>query len=416
MKRFFYLLAIIAAIGIVILVGYFLRYRSEVNVPPAETPFDGTLPVVVPTGPVTATSGESATATPASALAPLYKQFGLISQNPVIDYAILDDGSTVIIQPDGQITKISGGKPLILSSIVIANILQTSFSADGQKLAVLFGDSQNPEADVFDISTKSWQPLPQGIFDVAWSPKDHVLAYIMKKSGQSLIAVLDLDNSKAKSQTLLQFYADDLTLNWPGDDKIIVSERGSAFVKSSAWILDVGNKTLLPVLEDARGLQAIFEPASGASLVFTTDLGKKGGKLTLKSGDGQTRELSLLTLPSKCTFELQAVTATTTAATSTSAAKNAKTATAPLPPKVFLDCAIPRDLNQLSISSLPDAYYKKAIFTADDFYRVDVKTGELAVIFNESGRNLDASNLKISHNNLFFINRYDQKVYVMPLR
>ena len=78
-------------------------------------------------------------------------------------------------------------------------------------------------------------------------------------------------------------------------------------------------------------------------------------------------------------------------------------------------CAIPRDKNALDNNSLPDAYLKKALFTSDDFFEINVSTGEFKSVFSDDTKNLDADDVKIFNQSVFFINRYDKKVYSVAL-
>lgn len=420
MKRFFYLFTIIAAIGIVVLIGYFIRYRSEVkkgtlieedlftssqtglpSIPlPSKPPSsqEGILPPAAQTQ--TSTSSASAIVIPPGTT-PVYSQFSAIAENPIADYAIDENNNVSLIQPDGQIVKIVNKKSVILSSATVANLRQATFSPDAQKVFVIFGDLQNLQANIFDLSTQTWRPLPQGITSAAWSPDSQKIAYLIKQLGQTVLTILEND-SKSKPQEVLKFYAEDLVLSWPSKNQILLYQKPSALAEGSLWSFDIEKKTLSLIVDKEKGLETLYEPITDFKLLFVAnDYNRKGGVLKLKQKEGPSRTLSFLTLPYKCVFELKTNNSTTTQSSNI--------------PEVFLDCAIPQDTNKFSRSLLPDDYYKKAIFTSDNFYRINLISGEMKVIYSDIFQNLDAQNLKISNGQLFFVNRFDQKLYVFPL-
>ena len=74
-----------------------------------------------------------------------------------------------------------------------------------------------------------------------------------------------------------------------------------------------------------------------------------------------------------------------------------------------------RDQQTFSNARLPDEYEQKVLFTADDFYKINVANGTLTAIFNDPGQTMDATKLKAFNNALFFVNRYDQKLYAISV-
>ena len=77
----------------------------------------------------------------------------------------------------------------------------------------------------------------------------------------------------------------------------------------------------------------------------------------------------------------------------------------------FLDCAVPRDQQGLKIAQLPDEYQKNALFTSDNFYKINLADGSLFTIFDDPSIAIDATNMKVVNKTLFFVNRFDSKLY-----
>ena len=93
-----------------------------------------------------------------------------------------------------------------------------------------------------------------------------------------------------------------------------------------------------------------------------------------------------------------------------------------LPEKCFMNaskiyCAIMQNYsNTLPKPILPDDYLKKAFYSRDKIYAIDIadNSSEL-VLSDELPPAIDAVNLSLNGNNLFFINRYDNRVYNLEL-
>jgi hypothetical protein len=100
---------------------------------------------------------------------------------------------------------------------------------------------------------------------------------------------------------------------------------------------------------------------------------------------------------------------TSTAATSTAktSAKTAATST----PYLALYCGTPRSSSGFSSAHLPDDYNTMELFTSDDIYKINTATGAEQVLWSDATQNMDVSDVKFFNNALFFINRYDQKLY-----
>lgn len=129
--------------------------------------------------------------------------------------------------------------------------------------------------------------------------------------------------------------------------------------------------------------------------------------------------MTFLTLPSKCAFSYQPTTASTTTPTSSSSSTSTPSSTVTSTsqaPTAFLAlyCGIPIDPTELSIAQLPDSYDQLAFFTADAFYEINTETGAIQNIFSPT-ESIDASVLHVFNNTLFFVNRYDQKLYAISL-
>ena len=213
----------------------------------------------------------------------------------------------------------------------------------------------------------------------------------------------------------MEIRAEDLALYWIGANQIILSDKTSASYAGSVLSLDIKKKTLSTIIENNLGLQSIWNVPLGVGLVFTSKYSGGGGSVSLFDLSGvRLNGLNFITLPSKCAFFVQqqeaSIQATTTKlASATQAASGAASSTK------TLYCAVPRDQKKLGFSTLPDDYLMRALYTSDNFLAINLDTGNTTPILTDTSQALDATNLKIFNGTLFFVNRYDNKLYAISL-
>ncbi len=396
MKRLTYLLIIIAVIIVIVLVGYFLRYRAGTSNVPQGT---GSLPSVSfnKQPPVPQTNEQP----PAPAQTQIGEQkFGVLTQNQAVDYFIDEQNNAVVIQPDGKIVKIINGEVSALSSSPISELRSAEFSYDGKKILIVFG-GKNFEQSIFNVESKSWSPLPSGLESPTWSPVNYQVAYLKPLAGGAAsLETLDISKKGARPQQFLRLHNSGLSLFWLSPNQMILGEKGSSFSKGSVWSFDLKTKSLSQFIAGELGLDYAWNKKTLLGLVFKTDLSRRGGFLSLYDNLGNLlQNMAFLTLPSKCGLELSGATTTN------------KTALK------IMYCAIPKDTQVLNTSYLPDEYQKKLFYTDDQFFKINLSSGAIDEV---SGAPLnfpvDAEDLKVFNQNLFFINRLDQKLYAISLK
>lgn len=342
--------------------------------------------------------------------APLAKNFGVVANDPVLAYFVDAQNNAFIIEPDGKIGEVTNSQLAMLNSLAIQNIIGASFSYDGKKALVNFGDPQNPQTSIFDMAIKSWAPLPTGLQSPRWSPSDYRIGYTATNSnGTQTVATLDAAHPKNQPVTLTSVSAQDFSVAWLNKTQIILYEKPSAYAAGTQLLFDLQKQSFAPIAAETLGLETAWSGnnppgyTTPVGLAFSVGASQIGGRLQLVNTSGKAiQSLNFLTLPSKCMFHNESP--VTSAATGTAQA-----------PFLGLYCAVPRDQQKLSFSHLPDDYEQMSLFTSDDFYRVNVSDGSIATVFIAPSGNLDASNLTIANNTLFFVNRYDEKLYAMQL-
>lgn len=403
MKYFFYFILGILAIALLILLGYFFRYKGggSSDTAPGAT---SSSPLSFPLSPAGTPAGTPAGGAPQTSTMPVVQlspeeKFGLVSPYPVGDYFISPSGTIAIIQPDGQVIKIEAGNASVLSSTLVASLLSAAFSYDGKLILASFGEPSDLQTSVFDAARKSWRPLPAGIRGAAWAPDSNSIAYFTARGSRDVLETLDLGNSKAQPREMVSLSAYDLMPKWTVPGQIFLEGKPSALIPSSLLRFDAKKRTLSFIARDKLGLETIWDKKGARGLSFAAGANQRGGLLSLLDAQGQAlRQLSVATLPSKCVFGESTATSSAASASST-----------------MLYCAVPRDSQEFGRSQLPDAYEKRILFTEDGIRSINLQSGAQKTLWNEQSVALDATRLKIFGGRLYFINRLDQKLYSLSL-
>ncbi len=404
-KLLLYLLIAVAIVAVAAFVVYQLVYRTSNNVPvetgagqagllPGATsqPFPST-GQPLPSSSAVGTFGASGTSASSS-------QFGIISNHPTLDYFVSVANIVTLIKPDGIIESIANNETNVLSSSTVPNIINAAFSYDGKKIFIAYRAGTTTQSSVFDLAARAWTHLPNGMLSPVWSPTNYQIAYLVPSNqGSETLMTIDAGTANAKPATLTSLTMEDMALQWPNKNTVIISDRPSAFTAGSVWLFDIPSKTLSSVSYENLGAESSWN-ASGSALLFSAGSNNAGGRLMFRDAAGNQKTLSFVTLPSKCVFEPPVAAASGTAN-----------------PPVLVYCSVPSDQGTLLLARLPDEYDQNIYFTNDDFYRIDTGSGSLTRIFSSATINqtIDATRLKIFNNILFFVNRYDAKLYALVL-
>jgi hypothetical protein len=438
MKRYLYIIiGIIVAAAIVILVLFLIKNNTASPTITTSGTTTGSLPTVGTQGNGGSGASSSVAALGLSPIASgtsastssqtVVQNFGVLSQSPVLDYFIDAQNNITAVQPTGAIITIKNGQTTTVSSSTLDSIISGSFSYDGKKVVVSYGDPLNPQAGVYDVAANAWTALPKGMLSPQWSPiNNYQIAYLaVPSAGKLALATINAGNLKAGPTTLLTLNANDLTLQWPTAGEFILSDKPTSQNAGSVWAYNSSAGTLNPLIYEVPGAEGIWSRNAAIPYgltFFNNPSGQGANTLQLQafSGSLPTQPLALSTMPSKCVFntELMPVATSTAASTgvSTSASSTAKTVvvskTAPTStPYLALYCGIPRSSSGFSSAHLPDDYNTMALFTSDDIYKINTATGAEQVLWSDATQNVDVSDVKFFNHALFFVNRYDQKLY-----
>lgn len=250
---------------------------------------------------------------------------------------------------------------------------------DGSKAIVYFDTGKFV---IFDSKTKVWTELDNGISDVTFSPSGKSIAFLKPSGTDTSLYTRDITSSK-KTLTLVATLAiQDFNLIWPDANKIFLASKPSNKYNSEIWYFDLQQKTINK-FDSGIGFSALFSYPYDYGIKFISqDRSTMSVSIINKSGK-KLADLPFFTLPDKCAF-----------------AYDGKLAY----------CAIPASFNRENFV-LPDDYLKKNLYSKDAIYKIDMSSSEINKVVDSETALFDATDLKISGNSLYFINRYNNQLY-----
>jgi len=398
MKKFLYIALAILGAGAVIAAGYLLSNKNNPAGGAVSGPPGGGLPEVnLGSGGGT----QPAPGAPQAGLPQLGLKFGPVSDLSAVDYYAASDGSITFIQDDGEIKMVGGGKTDSLSPAKIEDILYGSFSYDGKKIIAASGNPEAQDINLFDTENNGWRQVSVRGTSFVWSPSDYRIAYLAKEGSSYSAYSLDTKNKSSGPQKLFSLKMLDIYVLWPSPNTILVAQKPSALVAGTVLSYDIKKKTFAVLAADKFGAEVAWGNAAGEGLLFGGNVNGQGGSLGLIDLTGvAVHGLNFLTLPTKCGFHGESKNVGVSSGTKTLTQTS-----------YFLDCAVPRDQDALRGTPLPDGYYQKSFFAADDILKISLADGTIYPVFDDQNKYIDAYDLKYAGGKIYFINRYDKKIY-----
>lgn len=309
------------------------------------------------------------------------QKLSAITDKPIFDYWHNDKTKKIYyLSTSGEIYKIGNGQNEKISQQIIEDVHSVNPSPEGNKAIIGFGYPFKTVFTVLDADSVAFQPLPTGTVSAAWDPKSNDRVAYLKNGGRGAVNLLTLTNRKSKE--LLKLAQQDLELEWVLPNLIYLKEKPSAETFNSVLALDINKLTLKTIVKEEPGLIIKWAPDGNRGLKFNAF----GLSNLLSLIDAQNKlllRLDFITLPSKCTLG------------------NSRGY-----------CAVPRNIPPRT--QWPDDYLKRKIYTQDDVYSLNFDTGASEKVFSAADP-LDIDRISFRNNELYFINRYDNKLYRLGL-
>jgi hypothetical protein len=275
----------------------------------------------------------------------------------------------------------------MVSDRTFENLQKIEADKDGLNVIVKYGSLTSSQLELFSLVSKIWQPL-NNVSAATFSPDGTKIAYLeIGAKLTSNLTVRDLVGKKKQTTKIFSLMQKDFDLKWFDNDKIILVQKPSYLYGSEFFSIDIKNKTINPFIS-GNGLMLNWAKNNGEfGLKFESDIKGANGKLSLIDKSGTNRaDMGFSTLPDKCSIGLA---------------------------KIY--CAIPQSYTSFQAPKLPDDYLKRAAYSTDAIYEIDINQNTFSGIYTEAEPALDAEHFTPFDSQLLFVNRYDNKVYGLSL-
>lgn len=252
------------------------------------------------------------------------------------------------------------------------------FTLPGQKTTPrLVPISEGPVAQAAE------NPKP-GTKSAVFSPDAKKIAYYISDLKNNSLFISDTDGKNQK--TLIKALSlRDIILSWPKTNQIALISRPSGLATGGLWLFDIGASKLTKVISDLPGLEAVFSPDGDNFIYSFVDQNGQNPILAVYKNGASKNISNISTLIDKCAWSGDSIN---------------------------IYCAIPKSWPDSAV--LPDDYYKNALSTIDNIWKINTETGAKNIIFENMG---DISNIAISGggDSLIFILRNNGFLYKLDL-
>jgi hypothetical protein len=389
---------VIAAFALALVAGSLVVYNIFFA---QKTPSDnsstsnGALPSNEETITATPTISGGATIIPQKTVSPSSLKIKPISQEKIYGATIGVDGKTVkyFSRSSGHIfeSDFDGVGLKEISSVTLQGLVKAIWSPDKEMVIGVFSDNETIKKYYYNYANNQTALLNSNIGYIGWSPDSKKIAYQFTSaaSEERTISIADPDGANWKN--IFKTRLDDLIIEWPTKEKISLRTQVSGLAQGLLYVVDSASGDFTRILSDIYGLNVKWSPKADKILYSKTSNYGKNPTLMLADEKGAlTKELKLTSLVDKCVW-----------------GKDDRT--------IF--CGLPQEMTPNA--TWPDDYYKGLVALKDDFYKINLETGEKTKILGSTNEfSYDAQDLFLSpkEDYLFFTNRSNGLLYSLKLQ
>ncbi len=317
-----------------------------------------------------------------------------LSNEPAVAYWA--DGSLeniFYLSLDGRIFKTNPDGEEVIGGQVMGDVKVGEFSADGKFVSAEFSNLGISKWNVFDLENKKWIILHSAITSVAFSNDGKKITYLQNNlKGYSDLFTNDTANFKngvadfiKKQIKILSLNQEDFNVKWLSSNKILLVPKMLTEAEMEIWSVDLKTKNTVR-FSAGNGLIFSFSKLGDLGIEFNTNSDKP--KLSLIDGNGtRLADFGFYTFPQKCFIAGRA--------------------------NIF--CAVPRDQAAFNRVKFVDDYFKRGVFSKDDFVQLDLNGNKLETVVFGDNQSIDAHFISFYGNKFLFINRYDNRLYSLAL-
>ncbi len=310
-----------------------------------------------------------------------------LSDEAVFDYWANSSGEASYMTPNGNVFLAKPAADTNVSQESVETPIRLIPNSDGTRALVSFGNPLAPSWRLFDGIDNTWRPLPEELRNATWGVKPTEIIGVIEKDTNSSLVVFDYTKTPFTYSVIQKsFRFHDVSLFLTGLETLLVSEKPSFYTEGRLWSLDLKTQKLSLIIQGQRGTLLGWDPKHKTLFSFSgpNQFSILDEKLSLRIPS------VFSTFPSKC------------ASSANSSAY----------------CFVPRKLSTPENKvTLPDDYLMKRFYSEDDLYSVSEESGTTKVDLGDISLfpTIDATHTSFSSGKLFFVNRYDSRLYELTL-
>ncbi|PIT92721.1 MAG: hypothetical protein COU08_00975 [Candidatus Harrisonbacteria bacterium CG10_big_fil_rev_8_21_14_0_10_42_17] len=307
----------------------------------------------------------------------------LVFPHRIADYWIHETtGSIYVLDPNGTLSRVSTreGQTNELYSLALTDVNRIIPSPDQTGALFVYNYPRSTTLSYLDVTTGVRTPLPQRATSADWNPRGDKIAFLDSEGGSSILRILGIEDQSIQDALTLHQYG--LDVSWVTSNTLYFTEKPTSFLPSSLWSYNLSDNTFKTLARNEPGLMIQWSDDGRQGIRYTTAEGVNGLRL-IDSENNVLGSFQVATLPSKCTIK----------------------------GSVFY-CAVPKTIPSDIV--LPDDYFKRKVYFKDSFFIWDSASQAPARVVTPEFL-VDAEHLEVYRNELYFFNRYDDKLYKIPL-
>ncbi|MBU4284879.1 hypothetical protein KKF60_03305 [Patescibacteria group bacterium] len=319
-----------------------------------------------------------------------------ISQEPIFSPTITSDKTKVVyyLRSNGNVwqSNFDGSNLSQTSTTILENLVKVIWSPDKNNVITIFQDNlENISKYFYSYATQKALPLDKYINYIAWSPDSKKIAYQYQNDFTDNNNISTANPDGTKYMTLLKTRMKNLIIEWPKGSDIFLREKPSGIAQSSLYSLNTLSKSFNNIMPNVYGLSIKWSYEGDKILYSKTN--SKGGNIGIFIADRNginEKSANVSTLAEKCAWSQDTR---------------------------YIYCAVPKNIADAKV--LPDDFYKGTFIGNDEFYKINIGTGEKTNILEKENliEAYDAADLLLSpqENYLFFINKENGLLYSIKL-
>jgi hypothetical protein len=299
----------------------------------------------------------------------------VVVDTPVSDFWMDNSDQTLYTITSGGVVTATphGGSKEVAYSGDGRPLLTAQASDRGDLVILTTGNQKSPTISVINLFTKKRIFLPIQAKNASWHPNGKDVLFLRDGDSRNAAGMYSLNVAKESFSLISPMSLLDVKIFPKSSKSVLLISPSSKDSDSPALLFDLTTKKFSEFIPRRGGLQVSWSLAGKYGLTSSYP-----NNMSLISDKGEVA-ISSATLPQKCAMlETAAV------------------------------CGVPDKI----ASQLPDSYLKKAHFTIDTIYAFQLDGKEKRIWSSSSyGPGLDILNPKKIGTSLYFINRYDNKLY-----